>query len=263
MSERRDLPPPARIDLSERVKRGDLDAATLALAEQVIREDPSDLSALVIASRCSEAGGDLHAAAAQLETVLARDPRHVVACNRRERLRKQIHERNRAEMLLAAGRDRLIIEAERAKSEERDIDFQIEARRLLARTDATPAAWCALGAALRRRRDYGGALRAYGEARQMADSAQENPMAYTGLAAVMRDLRRRSESEALAQQVLEHHPRSPWALKVLAGLGMDIVEAGGDRTRLDEVQKIIDQLPVSERHELHARLASLQRAKRH
>jgi Tfp pilus assembly protein PilF len=66
--------PDDRDDLAERAQRGDLDAATLALAEQAIRSDPSDARARVIAARCFEAAGELDDAAAQLDEVLAMDP---------------------------------------------------------------------------------------------------------------------------------------------------------------------------------------------
>ncbi len=246
-------------DLAERARRGDLDAATLALAEQAIRSDPSDARARVIAARCFEAAGELDDAAAQLDEVLAMDPRHTVAHNRRERISKQLAARKLAEATLAEGRQRLIESAERAKDAERDIDFQIEARRLLAREDHTPEALCALAAALRRRRDYGASLQTYDQARLLDASPRTNPMAFTGRAAVLRDLRRWSESEAQSLQVLEHHPRSRHALSGLAALYLDIYETDHDNDRHADAERIIDQLPASAAHALRARLISLPR----
>jgi hypothetical protein len=158
----------------------------------------------------------------------------------RERIGKQLAARKLAEAVLAEGKQRLIESAERAKDAERDIDFQIEARRLLAREDHTAAhtaaALCALAAALRRRRDYGASLQTYDQAR-----------------------RRWPESEAQSLQVLAQHPRSTHALSGLAALYLDIYEIEQDNDRRADAEGIIDQLPASAAHALRARLISLQR----
>jgi len=227
-------------EIKRRVDRGELDASTLALAEQMIEREPASRFGYVIASRCLEADGRLEDALARLDQVLARYPGDMAARNRRADLLRRIAARERAEHLLTdGGVGRLKDEADAAKTAEREIDFQIEARRILVREDGTTGAICALGAALRHRKDFGAALAAYDEARQLDDSPNTNDIAYVGLAAVLRDLKRTREADDLARQALAYHPTSTHALSVVAAICLDDCEAHRDRARLTEAEQLI------------------------
>jgi tetratricopeptide (TPR) repeat protein len=165
-------------------------------------------------------------------------------------------------MLADEGSDALLSAANDAKSAEREIDFQVEARRLLVAERKTIEALCALGAALRVRRDYGAALLAYNEARALDESPQRNSMTWVGLAGVLRDLRRRREAEDLARQVLAVAPNDPHAHAVLAAICMDDYEQHQDASRLDEAEALIRPLRGDVYFSLQGRLAALRRTMR-
>jgi tetratricopeptide (TPR) repeat protein len=250
----------ARTQLRDRAARGQLDEATLTLAEEALARDPTNAFARIVCSRCLEAAGRLHEAVSQLDAVLQRDADDSVARNRRASLLKQLAARERAQRILAdEGSVGLLAAANDAKAAEREIDFQVEARRLLVAEGETIKALCALGAALRVRRDYGAALLAYTEARELDESPQSNSMTWVGLAGVLRDLRRLREAEHLAREVLTVEPRDAHARAVLAAICMDDYEQHHDPARLDESEALIRPLQGDIYFSLQGRLAALRR----
>jgi tetratricopeptide (TPR) repeat protein len=252
-----------RAQLRDRVARGQLDPETLKLAEEALAGDPTDAFARVVCSRCLEATGRLQEAVSQLEAVIERDADDSVARNRRSNLLKQIAAHERAQRILAEhGSDGLLTAANDAKAAEREVDFQVEARRLLVADEGTIPALCALGAALRQRRDYGAALLAYGDARGLEDSPQTNAMTWVGLAGVLRDLRRLGEAEDLARQVLTVDSRDAHVRAVLAAICMDDYEQHHDPTRLDESEALIRQLRGDVHFSMKGRLDALRRRMR-
>lgn len=252
-----------RAQLRERLAHGQLGDATLTLAEDAIARDPTDAFARIVRSRCLQAAGRLEDAVGQLDVVLQHDADDSVARNRRASLVKQLAARERAQRMLAEeGSAALLTAANDAKSAEREIDFQVEARRLLVGDRKTIEALCALGAALRVRRDYGAALLTYAEARELDQSPQRNSMTWVGLAGVLRDLRRRREAEDLARQVLAVTPSDPHARAVLAALCMDDYEQHQDSARLDESEALIRPLRGDVFFSLQGRLAALRRTMR-
>ncbi len=252
-----------RARLRDRLAQGQLDDATLTLAEDAIARDPTDAYARIVCSRCLEAAGRLEDAVNQLDAVLQHAANDSVARNRRASLLKQLAARERAQRTLAdEGSGALLSAANDAKSAEREIDFQVEARRLLVGDRKTIEALCALGAALRVRRDYGAALLAYAEARELDESPQRNSMTWVGLAGVLRDLRRRREAEDLARQVLAVAPSDPHARAVLAAICMDDYEQHQDSARLDESEALIRPLRGDVYFSLQGRLAALRRTMR-
>jgi tetratricopeptide (TPR) repeat protein len=253
----------ARPHLRGLVANGQLDDVTLALAEEAIARDPTDAFARVVCSRCLEAAGRLEEAVTQLDAVLQHDAKDSVARNRRAGLLKQLAARERAQRMLAhEGSGALLSAANDAKSAEREIDFQVEARRLLVAERKTIEALSALGAALRVRRDYGAALLAYSEAREIDQSPKRNSMTWVGLAGVLRDLRRRHEAQDLARQVLAVVPSEPHARAVLAAICMDDYEQYQDASRLDESEALIRPLRGDVYFSLQGRLAALRRTMR-
>ena len=220
--------------------RGVWDAEALAVNEAILSADPGDQTATVRRARCLRALGRLDEAVAGLQRLVADHPENAVAKSQLTKIRRRLDARTRAEALIAVDRSELFDAAERAKAARRDHDFQIEARRLLARRERTPAAACALAAAQRAGGELDAALVTYRWAWAQDDSPRTNPMAYVGLAALLRELDRLGEAEKLLRGVLAVDPRDSYARRTLAAVLMDRAERRGDVGRLDEAKRLLD-----------------------
>jgi tetratricopeptide (TPR) repeat protein len=129
---------------------------------------------------------------------------------------------------------------EAAKEAERDLEFQVEGRRLLARRQRTTMAACALAAAQRRAGDLEGALNTYRWAWEQDDSPERNSMAHVGLAAVLRDLDRLGDAEAILREVMRVQPSNRFACLGLAAVLLDRVERRGERHHVVEAKRLLD-----------------------
>jgi tetratricopeptide (TPR) repeat protein len=212
----------------------------LAANDAILLIEPEDEAAGVRRARCLRALGRLDESLETLESILRRKPASMVARSQAEKTRRWLAARRRAEDLLAETPSRLIEAVERAKEDERDIQFQIEARRLLARREPTIEAACALAAAQRRGGDLEGALNTYGWAREQDDSPRTNPMAHVGLAAVLRERGRRNDAEKILRAVLAVRPRDRFAEVGLAAVLMDRAEKRGAEDHLAEAKRLLD-----------------------
>ncbi|MGH2918684.1 MAG: tetratricopeptide repeat protein [Solirubrobacteraceae bacterium] len=171
---------------------------------------------------------------------LEKRPENSVARSQAAKTTTRLRSRRRAEQLLADDPGALFEAVERAKQQERDYEFQIEGRRLLARRDRTTQGACALGAAQRRGRDLDGALNSYRWALQQDDSPRSNAMAHVGLAAALRELGRLADAEEILRSVLAADRRKHFAGVALAAVLMDRVEKRGDRDKLGEARRLLD-----------------------
>jgi tetratricopeptide (TPR) repeat protein len=215
---------------------------TLTLLTDLVQRDPADAAAWIATARCHEILGDLEESERCYQRALDQDAAQSVARNRLERLRRTIRARARAQELFDQSKQGLFDEAEDAKREERDLVFQVEARRLLARDDPrNVGAVCALGAALRHDRNFALALQVYRYAWRLDESAATNSIAHVGLAATLRDLHRWSEAEKIYHGMLAVHRSNPHALLGLAAVQMDRAEHRGDRSRLAKARGLIER----------------------
>ncbi len=221
-------------------ERGEWSAAALAINEAILRANPEDEAAAVARARCLRALGRLQESLTALEELIERRPDNSVAKSQAQKTRRRLKARERAEKMLAENPRTLFDALEQAKGQERDYEFQVEGRRLLARRDRTTEAACALGAAQRRGRDLEGALNTYRWAWQQDDSARSNAMAHVGLAAVLRELGRFTEAEKILRGVLDADRRDRFACIGLAAVLMDRVEQQGHRAKLAEAKRLLD-----------------------
>lgn len=260
------LPPcemAVRAAIADRLARGELDGETLQLTRQLIEASPDHAYAHVVASRCLEGQGAFDKAAHHLDHVLRVDPGHSVARNRRAALEHKLEHQNRARRLFSAGPGQLKDALDRARAAERDFDFQVEGRRLLARHEKTPPSACAFGAALRHRGnpdDLETALVAYDYAIKLDPSRASNAPSYVGRAAVLRDLRRLTESEQLYREVLVTNPDDKHAIAGLAAVLLDRYETERDAALLDAADTLVKQLPPTAFGRLYGRLRRLREA---
>ena len=220
---------------------GDWGEVALACNEAILRLDPSDQAAVVRRARCLLAMGRPEEAVESLEALVKHHPDNTVAKAQAGKARRRLQAKSRAVRLFAENPAALLSEVERAKAAARDHEFQVEARRLLARRDRTPQAACALGAAQRRGRDLEGALNTYRWALQQDDGPRTNAMAHVGLAGVLRDLDRLAEAEKLLRTVLAVDDRNGHALLGLAAVLMDRAQRRGDIDALSEARRLHDK----------------------
>jgi tetratricopeptide (TPR) repeat protein len=219
---------------------GEWNAAALAVNDAILAADANDEAALVRRGRCLRALGRVQEALALFEALAAARPADSVVRSQHAKTARLDRARRRAEQLMSADPRKLFDELEGAKNAERDLDFQIEGRRLLARRDRTIEAACALAAAQRRARDLDGALNTYRWAWRQDGSPRSNAMAHTGLAAVLRDLKRLAEAERILRGVLAVNERDAFARLGLAGVLMDRVEHQGQRGLVTEIKRLLD-----------------------
>lgn len=219
---------------------GDWSEAALAINDAVLQADPHDEAAVVRRARCLRALGRLEESLVVLEALVEKRPDNSVAKSQADKTRRRLDTKKRAEQLSAEDPGRLFDALERAKQQERDHEFRIEGRRLLARRDRTTQAACALGAAQRRGRDLEGALNTYRWAWQQDDSPYTNAMAHVGLAAVLRELGRLADAEKILRGVRAADRRNHFASVTLAAVLMDRVERHGDRDGLAEAGQLLD-----------------------
>lgn len=220
-------------------ERGEWGAAALAVYDALVAADPDDEAAAVGRARCLRALGRLEESLAALEALSRARPDNGVAKSQADRTRRRLRAKERAEQLLVTDPSKLFNALERAKQQEREYDFQIEGRRLLARRDRTSEAACALGAAQRRGRDLEGALNTYRWAWRQDESPSSNAMAHVGLAAVLRELGQLSDAEKILRGVRAAAPRDHYASVTLAAVLMDRVEKQGHREKLAEAEQLL------------------------
>ena len=225
----------------------------LEVNDAILRAVPGDEVAAVHRARCLRVLGGFSDAVETLDGVLTDHPENSVAVSQRRKARQQLEAARRARQLFTEDPKRLFESVETAKRAERDHYFQIEARRILARssyeasgaTASSLAAACALGAAQRKGRDLDGALQTYRWAWHQDDSHRTNAIAYIGLAGVLRDLGRLTDSEALHRAVLRADHRNRHAMRGLAGVLMDLAEKRGKRDVLPEVSRLLTAIRAS------------------
>lgn len=221
--------------------RGEWGEDALACNDAILARDPADAAATIRRARCLRALGRLDEAPAGLDALIDQDPSNSVAASQAAKTRRRLHARARAERLLATGATELFDAVELAKRAERDHDFQIEGRRLLARRDRTIEAACALGAAQHRGDDLAGALNTYRWAWQQHESADTSAMALVAFAGVLRDLHRLSDAEGLLRAALRVRPRDDFAQLALAAVLMDRAEHRGARDTLTQARRLLDR----------------------
>ena len=220
--------------------QGEWTEEALAVNEAILRSDPADEAAVIRRGRCLRALGRLDEALRCLDWLVAEHPENSVARSQVDKTRRRLNARKRAETLLARDPTKLFDAAERAKDAERDHEFQIEARRLLAQRDRTVKADCALGAAQRGARDLEGALNTYRSALEHDGSPASNAMAHVGLAAVLRDLGRLTDAEQMLRRVLDVNRHNSYAQVTLSATLMDRAEKQGARGHLTEARQLLD-----------------------
>lgn len=132
---------------------GEWSADALAVNDAILSEIPDDLTARIRRARCLRALGRIEQALRALEDLLDTHPLDSVVKSQHAKTAKLDAARRRAAGVMSRSSQELFDAVEQAKRDERDIDFQIEGRRLLARRDRTAEAACALGAAQRRAGD--------------------------------------------------------------------------------------------------------------
>jgi hypothetical protein len=143
---------------AERLQRAEeWGTAALSVNQRLFDLMPDDEAAAVRLARCYRGLGRLDEAAATLVRTLAAHADYHVARSQLKKTMRRRDARHRAEALLARGLTVLFAELEAAKRSERDHDFQVEGRRLIARRERSIEAACALGAAQRRAQDVDGA----------------------------------------------------------------------------------------------------------
>jgi tetratricopeptide (TPR) repeat protein len=217
-------------------------AEALAVNDTILSTHPDDLAAQIRRGRCLRALGRIEDAQTVFDVLLGTHPRDSVVRSQHDKTLRLAKARRRAEQLMSRGPAELFDALEQAKRSEREVDFQIEGRRLLARHDGTVEAACALGAAQRRARDRDGALNTYRWAANQGKSGRGRAMASVGLAGVLRDLRRLNDAEQLLRDVLATDTRNTFASLGLAGVLMDRIEYQGQRDLGSEVKRMLDAL---------------------
>lgn len=249
----------ALAELLERAKRlqreEEWGTSALLINEQILIQDPTCQPARVRKARCLMTLERPEEAVETLRSVLADNSSNGVAASQLEKALRQAGAKERAERLmieergnakeradglLEASPNTLREELDKAKEEERDLPFQLEGRRLLARHERTGVAACALGAVQRSLGDREDALNTYRWAREQDDSPETNAMADVGMAAVLRDLVRLAQAETLLRGVLRSNPSNPYARLSLAAVLLDRVEELGESRHLVEATQLLD-----------------------
>lgn len=235
---------------------GEWGAEALAVNEAILCAQPDDLPAQIRRGRCLRALGRIEDAQAVFDVLLGTHPRDSVVRSQHAKTVRLAKACRRAQQLMSRDPAELFNAVEQAQRSERDVDFQVEGRRLPARRDRSVEAACALGAAQRRARDRDGALNTYRWAASQVGSGRGRAMASVGLAAVLRDLRRLNDAEQLLRDVLATDARNTYALLGLAGVLMDRIEHQGKRDLGSEVKRILDALYARGARDEPVKLAS-------
>jgi tetratricopeptide (TPR) repeat protein len=231
----------------DRAIRRQHDREVLAFAEQRAMRDPKDGWTQLTIARCLEQQGRFVEAlehgwrALELaDSAVARS----TARNRCEELIAREQARRRAAAIAESGPAALRAAADELRIAMRDLFEEVELRRLAAE-DATTRNLNALGGVLRDSGDFGEALAVYERSLARDASTRGNAAAYTGRAAVLRDLRRWSESIESYERVLAERPDDQFALAGIAAVARDAFEHEHDPAAKQRYEEALSRLEPS------------------